>query len=137
MEEKRVKVADLSPSSKSVNIAVKVVNVGETREVTDRISGKTNKIAEALVGDETGTVLLTLWNENIDKVKQGDTIEVKNGYVGFFKGSMRLNVGRQGQVLPSDVKIESVNEENKMSEKDFGRSTSFRPRGRFRGRPRY
>ncbi|MGB9895724.1 MAG: single-stranded DNA-binding protein, partial [Thermoproteota archaeon] len=108
MEEKRVKVADLSPSSKSVNIAVKVVNVGETREVTDRISGKTNKIAEALVGDETGTVLLTLWNENIDKVKQGDTIEVKNGYVGFFKGSMRLNVGRQGQVLPSDVKIESV-----------------------------
>ncbi|MCI4439275.1 single-stranded DNA-binding protein [archaeon] len=101
------------------------------------MSGKTNKIAEALVGDETGTVLLTLWNENIDKVKQGDTIEVKNGYVGFFKGSMRLNVGRQGQVLPSDVKIESVNEENKMSEKDFGRAASFRPRGRFRGRPRY
>jgi hypothetical protein len=50
---------------------------------------------------------------------------------------MRLNVGRQGQVLPSDVKIESVNEENKMSEKDFGRAASFRPRGRFRGRPRY
>jgi len=130
-----VKVAELSPEAKNVNIVVKVIKIMEVKEVTDRVSGRTNRVAEAEVGDETGKVLLTLWNENIDKVKEGENIEIRNGYVGFFKGGMRLNVGRQGQLLHSDEEIGEINEENNMSEKNFGARASFKPRRKFRSRP--
>lgn len=109
------------------------MSAGETREVTDRFSGRTNRVAELTVGDDTGTVLLTLWNENIDLAKPDDALEIKNGYVSFFKGSMRLNVGRYGSISKAETEIPTVNTENNMSEKDFG-ERAYRPRGVYRRR---
>ena len=133
METKRFKVAELGPDARNVDITVKVVSLSESREVTDRFSGKTNRVAEALVGDETGTVLMTFWNENIDLASPGATLQVKNGYVSFFKGSMRLNVGRYGSIVKSETDLGEVSQTNNMSEKNFGEA-AYRPRGRFRGR---
>ncbi len=131
MKTTKQKVAELSPDSRNTDITVKVVSLGETREVADRFSEKMNKVTEATVGDETGTVLLTLWNENIDLGKPGDVLEIKNGYVSFFKGKMRLNVGRYGSIAKGETDVPEVNTENNLSEKDFG-ERAFRPRGRFR-----
>ena len=133
METKRFKVAELGPDARNVDITVKVVNISEPREVADRMTGRTNKVAEGLVGDDTGTVLMTFWNENIALAKPGDTLEVKNGYASFFKGSMRLNVGRYGTIAKSETDLGEVNQTNNMSEKNFG-DAAYRPRGRFRGR---
>lgn len=133
MKTTRLKVAELNPGSRNVDITVKVVSAGETREVIDRFSGRTNRVAELTVGDDTGTVLLTLWNENIDLAKPDDALEIKNGYVSFFKGSMRLNVGRYGSISKAETEIPTVNTENNMSEKDFG-ERAYRPRGVYRRR---
>lgn len=131
MKTTRLKVAELNPDSRNTDITVKVVSIGEPREVVDRFSGKTNKVAEATVGDETGTVLLTLWNENIDLAAPGEVLEVKNGYVSFFRGTMRLNVGRYGSMAKGETDIPEVNTANNVSEKDWG-ERAYRPRGRFR-----
>jgi replication factor A1 len=55
-------------------------------------------VATATIADETGTVKLTLWNEQIDKVNINDTVVVENGYVTSFKGEIQLNVGRYGKL---------------------------------------
>lgn len=133
MKTTRQKVAELTPDSRNTDITVKVVSLGETREVADRFGERTNKVAEATVGDDTGSVLLTLWNENIDLAQPGDVLEIKNGYVSFFRGKMRLNVGRYGSISKSETDIPEVNTENNMSEKDFG-ERAYRPRGYYRRR---
>jgi OB-fold nucleic acid binding domain. len=51
-----------------------------------------------VIADETGTVKLTLWNEQIDKVNVNDTVKVENGYVTSFKGEIQLNVGKYGKL---------------------------------------
>jgi len=115
-----VKVKDLTPRSKSVNLTVKVVSKGETRDITSSRDGNEHKVAEALVGDETGVIYMTLWDDNIDKVNTGDTLSITNGYVNLFQGSMRLNIGRYGRLETlEESPIEEVNEENNVSNKKF------------------
>mgnify|MGYP001084235141 CR=1 FL=1 len=131
-----VKVESLDPESRQVNVTVKVVSKGQARETVSRRDGSTHRVVDALVGDETGSVYLTLWDDNIDKVNEGDTVSIKNGYISLFRGSMRLNIGRYGSMEPSEQPIENVNAENNLSSKEFPerrRYPSFRPRYRDEG----
>jgi len=112
-----VKVSDLQPYSKQVNTTVKIVQKGEARETVSRQDGTTHRVLDALVGDETGAIYMTLWDENIDKVNEGDSVMVKNGYVRPFKGSMRLNIGRYGSLEPAESALGDVNTQNNLSDK--------------------
>ena len=79
-----------------VNVAAKVIEKSETREVSSRYKDETYLVADALISDETGTIKLTLWNEQIEQVKVDDTVKVENGYITTFRGEIQLNVGRYG-----------------------------------------
>jgi len=112
-----VKVDSLKPRLRNVNVTVKVVNIGEPRSVTSRRDGSVHRVAEALVGDETGCVLLTLWDDQISAFNNGDVIEVKNGYTSLFRGFLRLNIGRRGAAKKMEREIGQINTENNLSEK--------------------
>ena len=51
-----------------------------------------------MIQDETGTIKLTLWNEQIDMVNVGDNVKIENGYVTSFKGENQLNIGKYGKL---------------------------------------
>ncbi|MGD0421878.1 MAG: hypothetical protein ABSA92_00310 [Candidatus Bathyarchaeia archaeon] len=124
-----VKVSDLQPYSKQVNTTVKIVQKGEARETVSRQDGTTHRVLDALVGDETGAIYMTLWDENIDKVNEGDSVMVKNGYVRPFKGSMRLNIGRYGSLEPAEAALGDVNTQNNLSDKVVEEERPYRPYG--------
>lgn len=109
-----VSVNELNPNSRKVNLKVKIVSVSAAREVVSRRDGSVHKVAEALVGDETGSILLTLWDDAISEVSPGSSILIKNGYVSLYKGQMRLNLGRYGVMEIIEEEIE-VNTDNNLS----------------------
>lgn len=112
-----VKVAELSPSSRAVNVKAKVVSKSEVRNIAARRDGALHNVCDALIGDETGSVYLTLWDDNIEKVNEGDTINVGNGYVTLFRGNMRLNISRYGTIEISKSPLKgTVHLENNLSE---------------------
>ncbi len=81
---------------KRVTVEANVVEKGETRQVRSRYKDETYNIADAVVADETGSIKLTLWNEQIDQVEVGNKIKIENGYITSFKGEIQLNVGKFG-----------------------------------------
>ena len=91
-----MQVKDLKPKQGNVDIVVDVVDVGEAREFQK--FGKPGKVATAIAKDETGDIKLTLWNEDIDKVKAGDKVQLINGYVNEWQGEMQLTTGRMGKL---------------------------------------
>lgn len=123
-----VKVEALTPNSRQINTTVKVVSKSPVRETVSRRDGSTHKVTDVLVGDETGSIYMTLWDDNIENVKEDDVIDIKNGYIGLFKGSMRLNLGRYGSYSASSSMIESVNAENNLSDKQYEQERRYRPR---------
>jgi replication factor A1 len=79
-----------------VDVEAKVIEKSETREVRSRYSNETYRVADSTIKDDTGTVKLTLWNEQIDQVNVDDTVRIENGYIKSFRGEIQLNVGRYG-----------------------------------------
>ncbi|MFW9964941.1 MAG: single-stranded DNA-binding protein [Candidatus Sifarchaeia archaeon] len=121
-------VAELKPRMKNVTISFKVVAIGEEREVTSRSDGATHRVADATVGDSTGVVQVPLWDSSIDDMKAGSTYTLKNGYTGLFRGNLRLNIGKYGEVSEAEEAIEEVNEEVDMSaeeHEDYQRRRSY------------
>lgn len=91
-------ISELRDGLRSVNVVAKVVDISEPREVRSRFGNQTFRVATATISDETGTTKLTLWNEQIDTVNIGDTVNVENGYIKTFRGEIQLNVGRYGKL---------------------------------------
>ena len=83
---------------KRVNVEAKVVEKSEPREVLSRFSDTMHKVATAVIADETGTVKLALWNDQINRVNVNDKVKLENGYVTSFKGEIQLNVGKYGKL---------------------------------------
>ncbi len=117
-----VKVGELTSTSRAVNVIAKVVSKSEVRNIAAGRDGAPHRVCDALAGDGTGCVYLTLWDDNIEKVSEGDTITVKNGYINLFRGNMRLNVGRYGTLEIAEQPLEGeVNTENNLSNKVYER----------------
>ncbi len=127
-----IKIEKLTPSSRAVNVIVKVVSKTPVRNVTGR-DYSVRRVADALVGDETGCVYLTLWDDNIDKINEEATLQITNGYVNLFRGNMRLNVGKYGSYeILEESPITEVKTENNLSDRRYEEERRFGPR-----RPRY
>jgi replication factor A1 len=60
--------------------------------------GEVSRVATATIFDDSGSIKLTLWNENIDKVSPNSEVQIENGYVTSFRGENQLNVGRYGKL---------------------------------------
>ena len=91
-----MQVKDLKPKQGNVDITVDVVDVGEPREFNK--FGKAGKVATAIAKDETGDIKISLWNDDADKVKAGDKVQITNGYVNEWQGEMQLTTGRMGNL---------------------------------------
>jgi replication factor A1 len=93
-----VAIKELNDGMKRVSVEAQVVEKGDVREVKSKFKDETYRIVDAVLADESGSVKLTLWNEQIDMVNVGDKIKIDNGYVTSFKGEIQLNVGKFGKL---------------------------------------
>lgn len=108
-------ISELKPGMKSVNITFKVMDTSEERTVESRSDGQTHRVLDARVGDSTGTIQMPFWNETIDTLKEGETYTLTNGYVGIFKGSLRLQSGKFGSIESAKKPINEINSKIDMS----------------------
>lgn len=135
MEENLIKIGELSPRSRGVNLVAKVVSKSPERVVSSQYDQSEHRLSEALIADETGAINLILWDEKIDQVQEGDVVKVVNGFVKLFRGRMQLNLGRYGSIEASDVELGELNLENNLSEAQVGYGERKPRSARFR-RPR-
>jgi len=112
------KIKDLTPQSKRVDVLAKCLEVSEPKDIPGKF-GNTRKVAEATVADETGAIILSLWDNQIGSIAKDDVLGIKNGYVSLVRGHMRLNVGKYGQLEKSAKPLESTSTELNMSDKEY------------------
>ncbi len=113
-----MKISELKPFAKKVELTVKALSKNEVREVTSKLDNSTHKVTEVMVGDDSGTILLTLWDDAIEKVEPGKAYKIANAFTSLFKNTLRLNLGRYGELSEISEEVE-INEQNNMSEKEL------------------
>ncbi len=92
-----LKIEDLRVGMKKINVTAEVLETSEPSKVHTQFRDNA-VVSNAVVGDETGKVLLCLWDQQIGSVKVGDCIEVKNAHVAQFKGERQLRLGKNGSI---------------------------------------
>jgi replication factor A1 len=103
-----LKIKDVLMGMKSVDIVGKVLRKYELREFnTEKRKGK---VANLMLGDETGTIRVVFWNDKTNEftqLKEDDIIKIKGAYVRDNAGRKELHLGDNSHVIinPANVTI--------------------------------
>ncbi|MFQ5832763.1 MAG: DUF2240 family protein [Candidatus Thorarchaeota archaeon] len=104
----RLKIEDITESTRNVTLTAKVINVGSVRTFTRKGEGGEGKVASLVIADETGEIRVALWDERTrivseDVVKTGDVIQVRGGYVRKgLNDRLEVNMGRMSGIKVLD-----------------------------------
>jgi replication factor A1 len=91
-----MKISELTAKQGNVEVEGTIKEVGEIRSYNKY--GKELKVADAILEDDSGTIKLTLWNDDAQRFKAGDKIKVMNGYIGEYQGEKQLTSGKFGRI---------------------------------------
>ncbi|KAK2968412.1 hypothetical protein RJ640_004418 [Escallonia rubra] len=111
------KVDSLQPGTRGHTLVVKVLSsdvvLQKGRSVSLRL--RDMRVSECLVGDETGAILFTARNDQVDLMKPGSSVIIRNAKIDMFKGSMRLAVDKWGRIEVTEPVNFEVKEDNNLS----------------------
>jgi len=91
-----MKINELNTKQGKVEVEA-VVKTMEEPKIFNKF-GKDLKLVNAIIEDETGTIKLSLWNDDCDKIKVGSKIKIINGYVNEYQGEKQLTPGKFGKL---------------------------------------
>lgn len=89
-------ISELQVNQRSVEVEAVVIEISPVKEFSR--FGNPGKVASAKIRDDSGEIQLTLWNDQIDLVKPGDKIKIRNAYIKEWQGEKQINIGRFGSV---------------------------------------
>ncbi len=92
-----MKINEIKLYQKKIDIVGDVLEKTPLRSVTSRLDNVEHKVCEAKIGDDSGTIYLTLWDFSIDNVLVGKKYSFTNLYSSEFKKELRVNLGRFGE----------------------------------------
>ena len=92
-----LKIEDLRVGMKKVNVVAEVLETAKPSKVHTQFRDNA-LVSNATIGDETGKILLCLWDQQVDAVSTGECIEVTNAHVASFKGERQLRLGKNGKI---------------------------------------
>ncbi|MEM4336426.1 MAG: DUF2240 family protein [Candidatus Woesearchaeota archaeon] len=98
--EKKIKIHDLNPGMRGVEVVGRVVKKFELREFN--VNERIGKVASFFIGDETGTIRVALWGEiaeTLRSIQEGDIVKIKNGYVKLNNNFKELHLGDKSLLL--------------------------------------
>ena len=130
-EDQELKISELMPGMKRVNVVGKIINLFPVREYEK--NGRQGKVVNFILADESSNIRVVLWDTNhialIEKgdIKQDDVVEIQNasmreqeihlgGFSDFSKSSKKIG----------EVKTERVMQEKVIEELQQGQNVKFR-----------
>lgn len=93
---------------------VKILSLEEPRSMDNG-----TMICEGLVGDETGTVIMSFWNDECEDVENGLTIDLKDARANLVRGHMRISLGKHGSMKKSKSGLETIKESINLSDIEY------------------
>ena len=112
IQNKDLKINEIIPGLNSVNTIGKVTNIFEIRSFST--STRAGKVANIIIADETGSLRLTIWDENlinkIQNLKELDIVSIKNAYSKENNGFKELHLGSKSslEINPPGISIEEI-----------------------------
>jgi ssDNA-binding replication factor A large subunit len=100
-EEEHLNIGSIMPGMQNVDVTGKITFISPIREFkTERAEGR---VANVIIADKTGSIRMSLWNDEIDKlhgIELGDVVNI-SGFVKESNGQLEVRLGRRGFIMKS------------------------------------
>ncbi len=108
----RTSIVDLKAGMQGVYVSGRIAQIGDVIEFF-RDDGSPGKVASILLRDETGSICIDLWDDEVEilkKLKLGYEVYVEEGRVTGGKRGLSLRLGRKGRlkILSEDAAEEPL-----------------------------
>ncbi|MEM0020967.1 MAG: OB-fold nucleic acid binding domain-containing protein [Fervidicoccaceae archaeon] len=90
------KVMELKQGESSITIKGRVLEANEPKTIETKKGTRT--ISEAVLGDETGRVKMTLWGDKAGSIEEGQAVKITNAWTTGYRGKVQLNVGASSEI---------------------------------------
>jgi len=108
-----IKIEKILAGMQSVNFVGSATRIFEPRTFVK--DGQEGKVGSFIVGDETGTIRIVLWDDRIDwlvngKISQGTNVKVKNAYAKQdIRGGREVHLGKKSILIvdPKGVTVKA------------------------------
>lgn len=88
----KVRIRDIQGKMEDLEVVGTVTDKKEPLLVDTRFGSA--HLAVAVIEDETGSIRLNLWRDQIEKVKVGDRVRLEGAFTRVFGGQVELNLGQ-------------------------------------------
>lgn len=122
--EEDLKVENIVPEMRKVRLKARVVDISDINTFERDDDEEDGKVQNLTLGDETGTIRVTLWDEQTEiaeKIDEEDVIEISGAYtVEDNQGNAELRLGDEVQVKMADEQdIDEVKNPNEAQEAEI------------------
>lgn len=101
-----LKIAQIKDGMRGITVTGEVVFKGDQRKVETRYGPA--MVSWVVLEDQTGSIRLNLWRQQIDMARVGDTIKLVNAFVRVYRDEMELNIGSDGRMEVRAKVLESA-----------------------------
>ena len=98
-------ISELKVGQGSIYTEGVITSIGEVK-IFERL-GKEQKVANAVLEDPSGKIILKLWNDDIERFRVGNKVKITNGYVTEFQGEKQLSAGKFGSIEKEEIEEKS------------------------------
>jgi replication factor A1 len=95
-EIRLLKINEIEPGMNNVSVEGMIIEKSEPRSVNTKYGQRS--VADVKLEDETGTIKLSLWEQQIDLVKYGDIVSITGAYITEYRDVIQLNIPRSGTI---------------------------------------
>ncbi len=118
-EDRELKVENVLSGMSRVNLRAQVVDITPVNTF-EKDDGEEGRVRNLVLGDETGTVRMSLWNDQLEvaeKLSEGDNVQISNAYSREDNlGNPELRIGDSTRLKKiEDEEIQSVNKSSNSS----------------------
>jgi len=92
-----MKISELKAGMNNISLRAKVVKVSEPRQVITKFGTQTTLVT-AVLGDESGSIQMTLWGKQSEGIKEGSEVEISSAFTKEFRGELQIGLGRGGSI---------------------------------------
>jgi replication factor A1 len=98
-----MKIDEIKRGMSGITVEGKIADKSETRRVNTRYGQRS--VTDATLQDETGSIKLSLWEEQIDSVSIDDKVKISGAYVTEFRNELQLNIPRSGKLVTTKENV--------------------------------
>ncbi len=92
-----VKIREIQAGTRNIEVTGRIVNISERRHIQTKFGPA--DVATATLADETGSIHVNLWRQQIDIVSEGKIVKIINAFARLYGNRLELNIGKDGQIL--------------------------------------